>query len=282
MPESSSNLASITLLVNGRKIHTRISAKSFPSSAVPIVLLHGLGASGRYMEPTAELMSIEHPVFAPDLPGFGRSDKPTDALRIEEMADEVAAWLQVAGIKRAVFLGNSLGCQIIVDLAVRYPQVVQRAILVGPTIDRIGRTMWRQILRGCRDLWYEPWSLWRILAADYIVTGTRRMYWTLRFALQDPVEQKFPLMRTPTLLVRGSRDAIVPRRWIAEILAVLPEGRAVEISGGTHAANYSTPAELVRLVSDFLQKSPAAKWTSMYGDDGPCAISLLDNDMRDD
>ena len=207
------------------------------------------------MVPTAERLSAYHSIFAPDLLGFGLSDKPGHVLNVREMAEEVAAWLQVLGVDRAAFLGNSLGCQVIVDLAVCHPKLVDRAILVGPTIDRVARTMPRQIVRGCRDLWGEPWSLWRILAADYLVAGTRSMYQTLRYALEDPIEQKFPLMQAPTLLVRGSRDPIAPQRWIDEILAALPCGWSTVIPSGTHAANYSTPDELVKVACNFLKDS---------------------------
>jgi 2-hydroxy-6-oxonona-2,4-dienedioate hydrolase len=255
MSESSNNLASIWPLVNGWRIHTRVSTRKTLTSALPVVFVHGLGVSGRYMAPTAERLANYHPVLAPDLLGFGLSDKPARVLNVREMSEEVAAWLDVLGVARAAFLGNSLGCQVIVDLAVRHPNLVDRAILVGPTVDRVGRTMPRQIVRGCRDLWGEPWSLWRILAADYLVAGTRRMYQTLRDALEDPVEQKFPLMQAPTLLVRGSRDPIAPQRWIEEILALLPRGRATVIPGATHAANYSAPDALVKVTCEFLKES---------------------------
>ena len=91
-----------------------------------------------------------------------------------------------------MFLGNSLGCQVIIDLAVRYPELVDAAVLVGPTVDTSGHTMIQQLWRGFRDLVHEPWSLWRILARDYLRTGTSRMYRTFRFALQDDRLEQMP------------------------------------------------------------------------------------------
>ncbi len=250
-----SNLISTFPVVNGLKIHTRISRNQAPTAAMPVVLVHGLGASGRYMIPTAERLAPHHPVFVPDLPGFGASDKPPRALTVPEMADELIAWMSAIGLESAAFLGNSLGCQVIVDLAARYPAHVQRAILVGPTFDTVGRTMPRQILRGCRDLLGEPWSLWWILAGDYFITGTVRMIRVLRYALDDPIERKLHCVQAPTLVVRGSRDPIAPQRWIDEMVEALPAGRSATIPGGTHAANYSAPDQLVELVREFLKTS---------------------------
>jgi pimeloyl-ACP methyl ester carboxylesterase len=241
------------------KIYTRVSpVPTLPptpppvAEALPLVMVHGLGVSGRYMVPAAQRLAPRHQVFAPDLPGFGRSDKPCQDLTISELADVLTAWMPAVGIERANFLGNSLGCQVIVDLALRHPQRIHRAILIGPTVDVQGRTMLRQLGRGCRDLWHEPWSLFPILAHDYLVTGTKRMFATFRAALADPIETKFPRMLVPTLIVRGSYDTIVPQRWAEQIARLLPNGKLVVIPGATHAAHFAAPAALALIVNDFL------------------------------
>jgi len=154
----------------------------------------------------------------------------------------------------AVFLGNSLGCQVIIDFAVRYPALIEAAVLVGPTVDTSGHNMIQQLCRGMRDLVHEPWSLWRILACDYLRTGARRMYRTFRFALQDEVLKKCPGVRVPTLIVRGGYDAISPVRWVERLANVIPNSTTAEIPQGTHAANYSAPNELAQIVRDFVNR----------------------------
>jgi 2-hydroxy-6-oxonona-2,4-dienedioate hydrolase len=240
--------------VGGLKIHTRVSADR--PAGQTLVLVHGLGVSARYLAPTADRLASDFKVFVPELPGFGESEKPAHALSIPEMADVLAAWLASTGLSKTSFLGNSMGCQVIVDLAVRYPQCVDRAILVGPTVDTVGRTLGRQLWRGARDLIHEPWSLWPILAGDYLEAGTRRIYRTCRHALADSVEQKLPLVRAHSLIVRGSRDTLAPQRWVDEMIRLLPDGHLAVISGATHAANYSAPDELARLTREFLSDVP--------------------------
>jgi 2-hydroxy-6-oxonona-2,4-dienedioate hydrolase len=243
--------------VDGLKIHTRRSTAA-PPGAASLVLVHGLGVSARYLAPTAARLARDFEVIAPELPGFGRSDKPARALDIAQLADVLAAWLPTAGVTRASFLGNSMGCQVIVDMAMRYPHCIDRAILVGPTVDTVDRTFPRQLWRGARDLIHEPWSLLPILAADYFKTGTRRIYRTCRYALADSVERKLPLVEAPCLVVRGSRDPLAPQRWIEEMARLLPNGQSAVISGGTHAANYSAADQLAQLTRDFLAGSPRA------------------------
>ncbi len=88
-------------------------------SGPPIVLVHGIAVSSRYMVPVAEELAPFASVHAPDLPGFGRSAKPRRTLTVPELARALLAWLDAAGLERPLLLGNSLGCQVVVDLAAR-------------------------------------------------------------------------------------------------------------------------------------------------------------------
>lgn len=239
--------------VHGLRIHTRRSSELRPGTR-SVVLVHGLGVSADYMLPTLVELAPDFNVWAPELPGFGKSDKPAHVLDIHELTDILSDWVRVIDISSAVFVGNSLGCQVIVDLAVRYPELVDAAVLVGPTVDTSGHTMIQQLWRGLRNLVHEPWSLWRILARDYLSTGTIRMWQTFRFALQDDVLRKCRNVMVPTLIVRGGKDTISPARWVEHLASVIPNSCAVEIPEGTHATNYSTPDQLARLVRDFVNR----------------------------
>ena len=76
--------------------------------------------------------------------------------------------------------------------------------------------------------------------------------------LEDPIELKDSRMQTPTLIVRGERDPIVPERWVHELAALLPDSEIVTLPGGTHAVNYSAPKELVRETCEFLNRHPSS------------------------
>jgi 2-hydroxy-6-oxonona-2,4-dienedioate hydrolase len=108
------------------------------AGGVPVVLVHGLVVSSLYMEPTAERLAPFHRVFAPDLPGFGRSDKPSRALSVAGLADALGAWMDAEGLERAVLVGNSLGCQVIAEMAARAPHRAAGVVLTGPTVEPSG------------------------------------------------------------------------------------------------------------------------------------------------
>jgi len=237
------------ITVEGLRIHTRLSETSpHAGGKPPIVLVHGQVISSLYMVPTAKRLAPFFPVFAPDLPGFGKSAKPPRVLNVPELADALAACMDALGLQRAVLVGNSLGCQILVDLAVRYPGRAQCVVLAGPTIDPSARTAPRQIARWLHDWLYERPSLALAHVRDYYKAGVARGLRTFRYALADRIEEKLPHVHAPALVVRGSRDPIVPQKWAEEATRLLPKGRLAVIPGGSHCVNYTTPRQFVRVL----------------------------------
>jgi 2-hydroxy-6-oxonona-2,4-dienedioate hydrolase len=240
--------------VDGTTIHSRVSSTVGKSDGPPIVLVHGLVISSLYMVPTARLLSPDFRVLAPDLPGFGESDKPRRALSIPELADKLGEWIRVLNLGRCVLVGNSFGCQIIAELATRQPEHIRAAVLAGPTMDARGRTAPQQIGRWLRDWRLEPLSLGAAHLKDYYEAGLPRAWRTFRYALDHRIEDKLEHLTAPTLVVRGSRDVIVPQRWVEELVKKLPNGELAVIPGGPHVVNYTTPLELTRIIRAFIRR----------------------------
>ena len=239
--------------VAGFRIHERYAPGPDGATLPPIVLVHGFGVSSRYFVPTALRLARHAPVSAPDLPGFGRSERPPRALRLPELVDVLAAHLDDSGFERVALVGNSFGCQLVAELAVREPERVAAAVLVGPTVDPRARTALRQLARLVATAVFEPPGLWLIVAGEYAVFGPRRALVTLREMLGDRIEAKLPRVPARALVVRGARDVIVPQRWAEEATALLPHGRLAVVPRRGHAVNYNAPRELKRLVVALLR-----------------------------
>jgi pimeloyl-ACP methyl ester carboxylesterase len=221
--------------------------------APKVVLVHGVAVSSRYLEPLAEHLAPRARVYLPDLPGYGRSDRPPGGdLDVPELADALLAWMERVGLDRPHLIGNSFGCQVIAVLAARHPDRVGRLVLQGPTVDPHARSLWRQALRWLAVLPFERPSEGLVLARDVWDLGPRRAMDLIREALRDPIEQKLPLIRAETLVVRGSQDVIVPQDWADEAARLLPNGRLVVVDGAAHTINYSQPGRLTDVVWPFL------------------------------
>ncbi len=164
----------------------------------------------------------------------------------------MAVWMETVGLTSAVLVGNSVGCQVVADLALRHPERVERAVLQGPTMDPEARTALRQAARLALDGTREPPSLLPIMLLDYLSAGLRRSFSTFQHALKDRIEEKLPHVRVPTLVVLGERDPIVPQRWAERVVRLLLKGRLVVVPGAAHTMNYAAPTELARVVRVFL------------------------------
>lgn len=247
-----SGLKRVRIVVGGRPMHARVALDLAPAGAPEVVLVHGLVVSSRYMVPTAARLAPDCRVYAPDLPGFGRSAAPPHALDIPGLADALAGWMRALGLGRVALVGNSLGCQVIVELALRYPEHVERLVLTGPTMDRRGRTVLEQARRLLLDVPRERLSLLAPWMRDYFSAGARRTLRTFWYGLTDPVEAKLPRVQVPALVVRGERDPIVPQAWAEEVARLLPMGRLVVIQSAGHNPMWDCPAAFNRVVLDFL------------------------------
>lgn len=241
------SLSSDWVMVNGWRIHYRMAGRGQQA----VVLVHGLTVSGNYLLPTAELLD-GFAVYIPDLPGFGRSEKPPRVLDIVEMAETLIAWMDAVGLERAYLLGNSMGCHTITVVAARHPERVAGIILVSPAGDPGGRNTPRLVLRFLNNSLREPLSSWVIMFRDFLKAGLRRTLLTLHNLQRCPLEPWLPQVHVPALVVGGGRDRIVPRWWVGRVAALLPQGGAVVIPEAAHVPNYSHPECMAALVRAFI------------------------------
>lgn len=90
--EPKGRLRDLRTRVEGLRIFARTS-QSPAGGGPPVVLVHGYGMSSSYMVPIAERLAAERTVYAPDLPGHGRSDGPGRPLSISGLAESLRAWM---------------------------------------------------------------------------------------------------------------------------------------------------------------------------------------------
>jgi 2-hydroxy-6-oxonona-2,4-dienedioate hydrolase len=238
--------------IQGIRMHARRWYGPSTAGSTPILLVHGLAVSSRYFAPLAVRLARRFEVYAPDLPGWGRSDKPRGVRDLPELADVLAGWMRANELTPAVLVGNSMGCQLITHLAAAAPDLVAGVALVGPTMDRHARTLAHQAWRLFRDMLREPPWTWALHTRDLLDFGLCRTIAMARLAIDDRPEDRLPLVRVPALVVRGERDAIVSRRWAGDVARLLPDGSLAELPGAAHAANSNSPDELAALLTPFI------------------------------
>lgn len=95
-----------------------------------IVFLHGWGASRTAFLFVAKRLSVKYRTTILDFAGFGNSQEPDEPYTVSEYADDVVKLFAVCGIKEATLVGHSFGGRVAIEIASKYPHLVERLILI--------------------------------------------------------------------------------------------------------------------------------------------------------
>jgi pimeloyl-ACP methyl ester carboxylesterase len=193
-----------------------------------VVLVHGLGMSSAYFVHLARALFERgwNPI-APDIPGFGESDN-AHASGPAGHAAILASWADALGIRDAVWLGHSIGCNAVAHLARLRPDLVRRAVYVGPLWTR---QHWLRVLfMLVLDAFREPPALYRYIVPAYWRTGIARWWQTWRRFIPD-------LASPPPegLFLAGARDPLPDRTFVPVV--EVPGAHACVFSEGEEVAS---------------------------------------------
>jgi pimeloyl-ACP methyl ester carboxylesterase len=240
--------------VNGIRMYHRVCEQAGPD-APAVVHLHGFGISGSYLEPSAVLMSQRARHYIPDLPGTGRSARSAHAPDIKSSMRDLLDYCDAIGLERATFVGNSLGCVTLLELADSHPDRVEGLVFVspagGPNNQPLVKALGQMTIDGLR----EPFALARIAVRDYLHFGLLRSVKLFRAMTRYPTIDRLAILDRPVLVVIGRKDPLVDTGRIRLLFGGRPDMSAVVIEGA-HALNFTHPVTVAALISAHLDGTP--------------------------
>lgn len=253
-----------TRRLGGHDVAYQVSGAAGPGG-VDVVLVHGIGVSGRYFGPLVAALTRARPstrVVVPDLPGFGGSPRPAQPLTIAEHAEVVRALVAELGLVRPVLLGHSMGAQVVVEAAAGAdaggePGGPGAVVLVGPVADPRASTAVGQGLRLLRDVAHEHPRWTAVQLREYLRCGPRWYAATLPHMLDHPIVDRLAEVAAPVLLVRGGRDPVAPAAWLRDLAAVAPDARTLVVGRGGHLAQVNGARQLADAVVRLAERSRA-------------------------
>lgn len=207
-----------------------------------VVLVHGLGMSSRYFSRLARALYAHgfHPI-APDVPGFGESVNAR-AAGPDAHAEMLASWADAQGIRDAVWIGHSIGCNTVAHVARLRPDLVKRSVMIGPLWTRSRIPSLRMFAMLALDALREPLSLYKFVLPAYWRAGVARWWMTWRRYAPDVAAEP----PRDALCIAGERDPIPDRRRVT--ITHVP---------GAHACIVSHPDDVVARMRDD-ERPPAA------------------------
>ena len=221
-----------------------------------LVLMHGLAGSGRWWVRNVGPLSRHFRVYTIDLIGFGQS-RGRHPFVLEEAGDLLAGWMARLGIARAAVVGHSMGGLIAIDLAADFPGRVDRLVLVSAAALSPGRIHGRHALDLLRAVPCLPLGFYPILVADAWRAGPRTILKAARELLGTDVRPKLARIATPTLVVWGRNDTLVPLSVGEQLCAAVAGAKLVVLDRAGHVPMWDQAEAFNRSVMDFLRTQGA-------------------------
>jgi pimeloyl-ACP methyl ester carboxylesterase len=241
-------------------------------SGPPLVLVHGLGSNalvewGRLLPPLAR----RYHVYAPDLPGFGRSEQPAGAdYSIPMQVEAVRAFMQAAGVPRARVVGISMGGWIAARLAGEHPELVERLVVVAPAgmrprddapipVDVLFPQDEAGVRRLIAAVRHKPPFTPGFVARD-IAERKRRDEWIVRRTLEsmrpgrDWLDGTLGRAQMPVLVVWGRQDALIPVAYAEPLRSEFQHAELELLDGCGHVPMADCPEAFDRVLEAFLAR----------------------------
>jgi pimeloyl-ACP methyl ester carboxylesterase len=237
----------------------RHRATTADAPARVFLLVHGIGVSSKYYRRLIPELVPHGTVFAVDLPGFGDAPKPEPRRRlgVEDYALLLVDFLADAGISHAVLVGQSMGTQMVTEMAARHPGLASHVVLIGPVVDPTAPTALGQSLRLAHDICIEPPSANLVVMTEYIRCGPRWYLTELPSMLDYPMLERLASVHAPTLVMRGAHDPIAPAAWTQRVTEALPHATRFDVPQAAHLAQFRSPRVVAGAILEHLRAAPS-------------------------
>ena len=237
----------------------------------PLLLVHGLGSSTRDWEYQIPALAPHYRVIALDVRGHGRSDKPHEAYRIADFADDVLALIEHLQLPPVHLVGISMGGMIGFQLGVEHPELLRSLTIVNsaPEVKARNAREWLEI--GKR------WTLSRLLSLETIGKALGKLLFPkpeqaeLRRKIAErwpqnekhaylasldaiigwSVRERLARITCPTLVIAAEHD-YTPVEHKRQYVAEMPNAQLLVIENSRHATPLDQPQRFNNALLAFL------------------------------
>ena len=234
---ASNVIQSFDLKIGERKAHYLKAG-----SGCPVVLLHGGASDSNDWTETMPALSQHYSLYAPDMLGYGQTDRDKSSYYLSEFVDFTFEFIQKLGLDSMALVGHSLGGRVCLEIALQHPEKVRRLVL----IDTVG------FARLAR------WGTFLGAAAFFIrrAMGRRQPY--PRFLIKDGEDKdwrcldKLKTLKVPALVIWSSRDPYYPLKEAIRAKHLIPDVRFEIFPGYGHAPHAKNRDYFNSLLLDYL------------------------------
>ena len=264
--------------VNGVRIHYQ---EAGDEKDPPIILIHGFISSNLiWSQILLPLARTGVRAIAPDLPGYGYSEKPAGAdYTIAEQARAVVGLMDRLGLAQATIEGASYGGAVAATIAMDYPERVDKLVLVGavtnddakkklllrvsclPVVGDIATPLFlgsqwilRQRMRGMYRRMQRPLNENMVAARHHLLATAnthRAMIRTARHWSANRIEREAALIRQPTMVIWGDEDDHFPLANAFKLRDSIPHAKLIVFRNCGHLPPAEYPEKFVEVIAQF-------------------------------
>ena len=244
------------------------------SKSKHVLLLHGLGASAERWSRVLPIFAKHFHVVAPDIVGFGYSDKPEVNYTMPFFLDFVKGFANSLGMDHLNLVGASLGGHIAAELAITSRNRIEKLVLVTPAgIMKeptpvlnyyIAAAMYPTLdnaKKAFEQMAGNPNAVDMVYAKDFV---NRMQLPNAKYAFMSAImgskaapslSGRLGRIEAPTLIVWGEKDSMIPVRYAGKFQSKIKGSRLAIIKSSGHTPYFEKPEVFSNTVLEFLRKS---------------------------
>ena len=233
-----------------------------------VLILHGWGANIDTVMPIVNLLKTHFKVYAVDLPGFGKSEKPKEVFGSEDYARVVKEFLDEMGIKKVILIGHSFGGKLSIILGSKYPEMVEKIVLINSAglIPKRGLKYYIKVYSfKLLKFFYKSFFFWldkeekmEKFYKKFGSTDYREADGIMRRILVKVVNENLkPILgeiKAPTLLIWGDKDTATPLYMGKIMEREIPDSGLVVLEGAGHYSYLDDFNRFAIIIRTFLLK----------------------------
>jgi len=256
--------------VNGISINYNVEGQG-----EPLLLIMGLGSTSAAWRFQRRFFRKYYQVISFDNRGAGKTDKPAGPYSMRQMADDTVALLDHLAIKKAHVMGVSMGGKIAQEVAINYPERVDKLVLANTYCCQDDSTNgWTPEWTAAADRYCKTWKappvgigfnspLWKFFGFFQIRIATMRKTTEERaaYVAQKKAAEavrtidRLPSVKARTLVITGTGDKLTRHTSSDTMAKIIPNAKLVKIEGGSHTLIVEKSSKFNREVLNFLKNS---------------------------
>jgi len=246
-----------------------------PAADAPmIVFLHGAGMDHSvWVMPARYFARHGYQVMAVDLPGHGQSDGPAlDS--IDAMADWTKKLIQHTGSgeSKTIVAGHSMGSLICISLAARYPEMIEKMLLLGTSAPMPVSVVLLNAAKDNDHAAIDMANTWshgqRSMLGASDNPGTSNLYMGERLlervaedvyfrdfsACNGFAIENYPVIETPVLIITGDEDKMTPPKAGMAVAQRLHNSEVTHLRGCGHSMLIEQPNQTLDAMAEFIRR----------------------------